>query len=466
MTLQTVFLITDKPIISLKNEMLENHPLNTQIFGNLLESDYNDLKSDIKNRGIQDPLHVVKQNDKYVVVSGHQRLKVAKELDINLPCIIRDDLKEEWQVEEQLIKDNLLRRHLNDYQKVNAGERLEIIESEKAKEKQKQAGGDQRSEEARHIKEVSLVPNVAQAKKAGEVVTDPKRQPTTRDVAAKAVGMSHGQYDNAKKIKYEAPDPIKNKWAAGEITTGTAIKKMKDEQKKEDIKLKKEEYTTQTAKSITTNKPTIQNIDFKDYLNKLQDNEADLLITDPPYMTDVKNIEAFVNEWVPLALSKVKESGRCYICTGNYPVEINTYLNVLLYQDKFTVENILVWTYRNTLGPQPKMTYKNNWQAIFYLVGKDAKNLDCPIMTEQFSVQDINAPDGRQGDRYHKWQKPMLLAERFIRHSGSKGDKLIDPFCGTGTFIIAGAKHGMISSGADNDINILNVAKDRGCNVI
>ena len=29
--------------------------------------------TDVKNRGIQDPLHVVKQNGKYVVVSGHQR---------------------------------------------------------------------------------------------------------------------------------------------------------------------------------------------------------------------------------------------------------------------------------------------------------------------------------------------------------------------------------------------------------
>ncbi len=35
-------------------------------------------------------------------------------------------------------------------------------------------------------------------------------------------------------------------------------------------------------------------------------------------------------------------------------------------------------------------------------------------MTEQFSVQDINAPDGRLGDRFHAWQKPDELAERVI----------------------------------------------------
>ena len=84
---QVIFMITDKPIISLKNSILKSHKLNIEIFGNLNDTEYQDLRSDIEARGIQDPLHVVKQNGEYVVVSGHQRLKVARELGIDLPCI-------------------------------------------------------------------------------------------------------------------------------------------------------------------------------------------------------------------------------------------------------------------------------------------------------------------------------------------------------------------------------------------
>jgi len=243
---QVIFMITDKPIISLKNSILKSHKLNIEIFGNLNDTEYQDLRSDIEARGIQDPLHVVKQNGEYVVVSGHQRLKVARELGIDLPCIIRTDLVEEWQVEEQLIKDNLLRRHLNDYQKVNAGERLEVIEREKAKAEQQKAGELYGKS---HPKKEELVPDVAPpieiidsdkktdtvthlTVRGGKAVFIEKPALKTRDTVARQIGMSHTQYDNAKKVKYEAPEPIKLKWQSGEISTGTAMAAIKKEEKK------------------------------------------------------------------------------------------------------------------------------------------------------------------------------------------------------------------------------------------
>ena len=45
------------------------------------------------------------------------------------------------QIEEQLISDNLLRRHLSDYQKVECGERLYKIERKKSEERQKNLAG-------------------------------------------------------------------------------------------------------------------------------------------------------------------------------------------------------------------------------------------------------------------------------------------------------------------------------------
>ena len=136
------------------------------------------------------------------------------------------------------------------------------------------------------------------------------------------------------------------------------------------------------------------------------------MITDPPYSTDVNDIYSFAKEWVNRALKKVKKTGRVYICTGAYPKEVQAYLDVLLSQKKFIVDNPLIWTYRNTLGRTPNMKYNLNYQVIFHLYSLDSPPLDTSITNEMFSVQDINAPDGRLGDRFHTWQKPDKLGER------------------------------------------------------
>ena len=144
------------------------------------------------------------------------------------------------------------------------------------------------------------------------------------------------------------------------------------------------------------------------------------MITDPPYSTDIADIDGFARSWVELALSKVKTSGRAFICIGAYPKELNAYLSILLNQDAFIVDNPLIWAYKNTLGVTPKMKYNLNYQVILHLYSQQSAPLDTSITTEMWSVQEINAPDGRQGDRYHTWQKPDKLAMQLIRalHKG------------------------------------------------
>jgi DNA modification methylase len=122
-----------------------------------------------------------------------------------------------------------------------------------------------------------------------------------------------------------------------------------------------------------------------------------------------------------------------------------------------------VWTYKNTLGQNPKDRYKQNWQACLFYRGINAPALDCPLTNEQWAVQEINAPDGRQGDRYHAWQKPMEIGERFIRHTTKPGDKVYDPFACTGTFLLAAAKLGRRGVGMEINPENAEIAYSRGC---
>jgi DNA modification methylase len=188
----------------------------------------------------------------------------------------------------------------------------------------------------------------------------------------------------------------------------------------------------------------------------------DLLLTDPPYSTDVPDLDAFINGWYYRALNGVKDTGFAYIFIGAYPNEQRAYLNAKV-PDHIKLEQILVWTYKNTLGNNPKDRYKQNYQACLFFRGINAPALDCPLTNEQWAVQEINAPDGRLGDRYHAWQKPMDIAERFIRHSTKQGDLVFDPFTCTGTFILAAAKLGRRGIGCEIDKSNAQIAISRGC---
>ena len=189
---------------------------------------------------------------------------------------------------------------------------------------------------------------------------------------------------------------------------------------------------------------------------------CDLLFTDPPYSTEIADIEGFAAHWLPAALLKVKTSGRAYVCIGGYPRELLAYLSVPV-PEHLSLDQLLIWTYKNTLGPSPTQRYKQNWQAILLYTGREAPSLDCPLLTEQFAVQDINAPDGRLGNRYHRWQKPDELAERLIRHSTKPGDTVLDCFAGTGTFLLAAHRLGRVAMGCECSEEMLRIAEKRGC---
>ena len=231
------------------------------------------------------------------------------------------------------------------------------------------------------------------------------------------------------------------------------------------VKSKKKEEQLEKAKQhiMEQNRPTVAPKIFVTDCTKAHLKEkCDLLLTDPPYSTDVTDIEEFVDSWLYRTLEGVKDTGFAYIFIGAYPEEVRAYLNAKI-PDHIRLEQILVWTYKNTLGQNPKDRYKLNYQNCLFYRGINAPMLDCPLTAEQWAVQEINAPDGRQGDRYHAWQKPMEIAERFIRHSTKEGDRVYDPFACTGTFLLAAAKLGRKAYGCEIDESNAKIAIERGC---
>ncbi|HMG44580.1 MAG TPA: DNA methyltransferase [Acidimicrobiales bacterium] len=204
-------------------------------------------------------------------------------------------------------------------------------------------------------------------------------------------------------------------------------------------------------------------LDAVEWLKDQPEGGADLLLTDPPYSTDVDDIDSFAAWWLPVALSRLKPDGRAYVCIGAYPPELRAYLNVLSGED-WHFENVLVWTWRNTIGPDGH-GYSPNWQAVLHIVGPDTPPPTFDGLVDRFSVLDISAPDGRHDGRLDPWQKPDDLADKLITHAGASGGVLLDPFAGTGTFIDAGYRAGMEALGADIDEGRLALCAARGIEV-
>lgn len=183
----------------------------------------------------------------------------------------------------------------------------------------------------------------------------------------------------------------------------------------------------------------------------------DLLLTDPPYFTDGD----FTNQ-ISACLSKVKPTGQAYIFSSSDPAEFAAYLKMNTHH--MNLEQILIWNYNNTGQRQPNNRYISNYQVIFYYRGPDAPIINKPgDGTYQYACQTVNAPDGRIGDRFHEWQKPLELIERLIRNSSKPEDFIFDPFAGSGTTMLAAAKLGRKVIGCDIDPEAINICLKRGC---
>ena len=406
----------------------------------LTDDEYKGLEQSILEEGCRDAL--VLWGD--TLIDGHNRYEICSKHGIEFKTVqkefgSRDDVKL-W-----MIGNQLARRNISNFAEVTLRSKSDEIIANRKKNQGVRTDLFAKSQKSYKTtdttKEIARLANVG-TNTASRVITINKK--IDRAIAEK------------KQIAGQKPEQLKKKLMDGDVSINKAYNAIKLEEKKEQIKQAERSISEQAKEEY---KPKLFVTDCtKAHLKE----KCDLLLTDPPYSTDVDNIEAFVNSWLYKALDGVKDTGFAYIFIGAYPNELKAYLNAKIPKHMELCQQ-LIWTYKNTLGNNPKDRYKQNYQSCLFYRGKNAPMLDCPLTAEQWAVQEINAPDGRQGDRYHAWQKPMEIAERFIRHSTKAGDTVYDPFACTGTFLLASAKLGRKAYGCEIDPENAKIAFERGC---
>ena len=410
----------------------------------LTTEEYSQLEENILNDGIRDALCVWDNNGTHLLIDGHNRYKIATNHGLDFE-VNPYEFNDENDVKLWMIDNQKGRRNLSDFVKYELSQFKADILREKGADKYAATVGRPSKES------LSIIDN------------DKIDKHNTREEIAKDLNWSTGKVAMADVVMKTADAETKDKLRKNETSINKVYQEIKKKDKTEKLENKKKEITERLKKDIEI-KPKLEMCHYLDYVSKIDDKSIDLIFTDPPYATDIDDIEGFAMDWVLAVLPKLKENGRAFICTGAYPNEILAYLKAFKNID-FIVDNPLIWTYRNTLGVTPKMKYNLNYQIVWHLYSDESQELDTSITNEMFSVQDINAPDGRQGDRYHTWQKPNELALRLIRHSTNEGDTVLDTFACTGTIPLMASTLGRIGLGCDISKENLLIAEKRGCDV-
>jgi hypothetical protein len=200
--------------------------------------DYQRLKESIARDGFDwsKPLVV---NEDMVALDGYTRLQIAEELEKEWVYVITKDVGDHYAEKLYIIQRNLDQRHLNKAQLVELGLKLEEIEQEKARERQRLAGElygkshpKQGQESGGDSNGSKLSQNSEQALNQGKAL----------EHAARQVGVSRDTLWKGKKIKQAAQtDPqIAKSWDKAkqgkasvnqvyqEIQDKTGAKKAKD----------------------------------------------------------------------------------------------------------------------------------------------------------------------------------------------------------------------------------------------
>ena len=106
-----------------------------------VSEEYTNLKEDIRVNGIRDSLIIGIIDEKEYLVDGHHRLKIGEELELKEVPIIKKHFANRDEAKMWIVRNQLMSRNLNDFQKCEAALQFKDYFSAKAKENQRAAGG-------------------------------------------------------------------------------------------------------------------------------------------------------------------------------------------------------------------------------------------------------------------------------------------------------------------------------------
>ncbi len=228
-----------------------------------------------------------------------------------------------------------------------------------------------------------------------------------------------------------------------EKNKSTAYKKLKRMQ----ADILKEELAKRLKKQGVLSHPSVIHGNCIEEMKKMEDKSIDLIITDPPYGIDIGNSQTFgrgtaaktyfddnfeIMDMLDKAFAEMyrvlKDDTHAYVFCG---VEYVPEVNKLLSKHGFSVYKIpLIWDKGSGSYPSQGVTFVHSYEAFLHC-SKGKRPLN-GTPKDIFSIKRV--PPQK---KVHPTEKPTELLRDLINLSSTPGDKILDPFAGSGSTLVA-----------------------------
>lgn len=229
--------------------------------------------------------------------------------------------------------------------------------------------------------------------------------------------------------------------------------------------------------------------DSNKWLKSCPDKKFDAIITDPPYGVTQDDDDYIAIDWLPDAYRVLKDDAALFMCVGQ--ASLREFWNAAE-SAGFKWLNTIVWWHRNSLSRQTRR-FALQYDPILYFAKGDfvhrtdsvrtpyrsqdrlkyacnnAKSKNwrpnplgsmCPDVWE-ISAVTTTSPNGNDVPLGHKWQKPLALMERMIKACCDPGMLILDPFCGSGTTLVAAKRNDVHYVGIEKNDDYFKLCCDR-----
>jgi len=180
--------------------------------------------------------------------------------------------------------------------------------------------------------------------------------------------------------------------------------------------------------------------DALEELPKLESDSFDAVITDPPYGSNHSWDKAtmdFQETWIKEVTRILKPSGVffSFFCS----LKVHQFISIV--EKYLNYRNLVVWSHPNLYGAYQSYgrdRFKLTWEAIIYAVkGKPTVEVAQKFHLFYGSGFDVITIPAITTQKLHKAEKPLKLIKLLVASVTEPGDKVLDPFAGSGTTGVA-----------------------------
>jgi ParB family chromosome partitioning protein len=157
-----------------------------------------------------------------------------------------------------------------------------------------------------------------------------------------------------------------------------------------------------------------------------------LVVTDPPYgVTDYEWDKLDTSAWLDAIIPHLEDEYNLFwFCSPKFAADIE-----MIFRSKdLPIKSHIVWHRRNmSMGSKANERFIDSWEMILH-AGNRALNFPDEWSEAWFDVQTFAVPQTNFADKkLHPTQKPEGLIRRLVEFGSYPGDKILDPFAGSGT---------------------------------